>query len=816
MIRLFPSNANVFNTNGLGVLSDALSCTITEELNGIFELEMTYPIHGSHYKDIGNRRIIVVEPNPFTTPQAFRIYKVGRPINGTVTVNAEHISYDLTGYPVHPFSAHTASVALQRLKDMCVIANCPFTFRTDMGSTIGDLVVQQPTSIRSLLAGSDNTILGMYGGEYEFNNYEVYLHGARGSDRGVTIAYGKNMMDLNEEMSTDSVYSHVYPYWFRDEVGLVEVPGFFMSTGLELDVPKIKVVDFSSYLEQPENYQSQTPWSPTSSQLRTACQEWIEDNKEELIIPSSNINVTFVQLAQSEEYQNYAPLQRVHLGDTVKVTYPDLGVDASAKCIKTVYNPIMQKYDSIELGQAQTNLITEVSDSMNGYNDVVDRSKTEMQLAIDKATKLITGGLGGNVILHSSDPNSKYPDEILIMDTDDINTAKKVWRWNSGGLGYSDTGYEGPYALAMTMDGAIVADRITAGELSGDIIRTNSIRPQALSTEFTDGLTQSFAAIDLAQDQIESRVEDNEGNITTITQSIGVIDSRISDAEGEISSITQTVDQIESRVADNTGRYSSLNQTVNSLTATVATKTSQGDVKSIIEMNPDLIRLQSTILEWDSTYSSLEKDGTLTAQDAVLRQALIGYGLEIFSCNASRYSEAYIDFHNSNIPSNVHSIPSSQDYDARLCCENGWIKFKKGGEVSRSTVECGELDCDTFVYQGSMINPSDKRLKKDICDLDLDEAHDIVMNLHPKTFKMRYTHDGPTRHGFVYQDVVDEFGNSDWAFLSKYRRSEDDTEYGALSYVELIADLVGALQYQNQIIKNLEARVDILEKGGFE
>ena len=796
MIRLFPSNANVFDTNGLGVLSDALSCTVTEELNGIFELEITYPMDGIHYKEIGNRRIIVVEPNPFTAPQAFRIYRSGRPINGTVTFNAEHISYDLTGYPVHPFSAHTCSAALQRLKDMCVVANCPFTFRTDMGSSIGDLVVEQPKSIRSLLAGSEETIQGMYGGEFEFDNYDVYLHGERGSDRGVTIAYGKNMMDLNEEMSTDSVYSHVYPYWFRDEVGLVEVPGFFMSTGLELDVPKIKVVDFSSYIEQPDNYQSKAPWSPTSSQLRTACLEWIEDNKEDLIIPSSNINVSFVQLAQSEEYQNYAPLQRVHLGDTVKVTYPDLGVDASAKCIKTVYNPIMEKYDSLELGEAQTNLITEVSDSMNGYNDVVDRSKTEMQLAIDKATQLITGGLGGNVILHSSDPNSKYPDEILIMDTDDINTAKKVWRWNSGGLGYSSTGYEGPYALAMTMDGSFVADRITTGTLSGDIIRTNSIRPQALSTEFTDGLEQSFAAIDLAQDQIQSQVATNTGDISTITQ---------------------TVDQIESRVSSSESNYSSLNQTVNSISLEVSGKTDSGDVKSIMEMNPELIRMQAEQLEWSSTYSSMSANGTFKAQDALLRQAYIQYGMEVYSDNANYSREAYIDFHNSTLPTNLHGTGSA-DYTARLCCEAGTIKLKRNGSVSSSNFECGDIDCDiincnTLYVDGGAVTSSDARLKKDIHELTPDDAYHIIMGLKPVTYRMRYFDEESVRHGFIYQDVISTFGRSDWGFTQTHTRPEDDTEYGALAYQELIADLVGAVQYQNEVIQNLEARISALEKG---
>ena len=189
-------------------------------------------------------------------------------------------------------------------------------------------------------------------------------------------------------------------------------------------------------------------------------------------VPTVSLTVSFVQLSQSTEYAQYALLEDVHLCDTVKVEFPELNVSATAKCVKTTYDAISNKYVSIELGESRTNLASTISGQNQAISDSL--TKTFMQQAIENATQLISGGLGGYVIMHSS-TGGKYPDEILIMDTDDIATAKKVWRWNKGGLGYSSTGYNGPFALAMTQDGQIVADFVTTGTMSANRINGGTL-----------------------------------------------------------------------------------------------------------------------------------------------------------------------------------------------------------------------------------------------------------------------------------------------------------------------------------------------------
>ena len=192
-------------------------------------------------------------------------------------------------------------------------------------------------------------------------------------------------------------------------------------------------------------------------------------------VPTVSLSVSFQPLEQTEEYKDIALLERVNLCDTVTVEYPTLGVSATAKCVKTVYDALKNRYTSIELGEARTN----IADTIAGQQQEIEQlpESSAFQEAVSSATGWITGNRGGYVVIRDSN-GDRQPDEILIMDTPDIQTAQKVWRWNNGGLGYSSNGYNGPYTTAITQDGAIVASFITAGILNGSIIKTGRIQGQ--------------------------------------------------------------------------------------------------------------------------------------------------------------------------------------------------------------------------------------------------------------------------------------------------------------------------------------------------
>ncbi len=446
---IYPSTENQFNTNGIGILADAVSCIVTEELNGEYELEMQYPITGIHYSEIKNRCLLFCNANRERNPQPFRIYRITKPINGIVTVYAEHISYDLSGVPVMPFTAGSAAGAMTALETGAAVAS-PFTFWTDKANA-GNLAIATPVSSRAALGAGDNSILGIYGGELEFDRYTVRLHGQRGTDRGVSIRYGKNLTSLEQDENISNVYTGVYPY-YTDGDNVIQLDELIVAASGSYDYERILPLDLSGEFDS----------APTQAQLKAAAEEYIANNN--IGVPEISLAVSFAQLEQTEEYKDLALLETVYMGDTVHVEFAALGVSASARCVKTVYNVLLDRYDSIELGDARKNIADTIAAQQQAINAVANGGgvSTAVQNAINAATALITGNKGGYVLIHST-TNSKQPDEILIMDKPTIEEAVKVWRWNNRGLGYSSTGYNGPYETAITQDGSIVADFITAG-----------------------------------------------------------------------------------------------------------------------------------------------------------------------------------------------------------------------------------------------------------------------------------------------------------------------------------------------------------------
>ena len=490
LIILFDQNEQAFISNGLGALPDAASCVVTEERNGEYEVEMEYPLTGRHFHDIQKRRILYAKPNPYDDPQPFRIYSITKPINGVVTVHAAHLSYDTSGSIVKlfPADAGSASAAMSYLEHLSV-PSTPFTFFTNVGKT-GTMSVPKPASIRSLLGGSDGSILDTFGGEYLFDKWKISLLESRGANRGVTIRYGKNMTDLEQEENDTDFYTGVYPFWYSesengglvtlsDNNGIVNAPGTY-------DFVKIMPLDLSSEDFSKETTDSDgstiTIEKPTEAELRAAAQKYISVNK--IGIPKVSLDVSFVMLAQSEEYKDFARLETVKLCDTVTVEFEKLGVRTTAKCIKTVYNVLTDKYNSIELGEPKSSLATTVSNQGSLIEEASDKSY--MERAIQNATDLIMSGkLGGYVTVTKN--------EIYIADNEDLNKAVKVWRWNSGGLGYSSTGINGSFGTAITRDGMIVADYIKTGNLDCKVLNVSNIHGDSIlvdTIKALDGINQ--------------------------------------------------------------------------------------------------------------------------------------------------------------------------------------------------------------------------------------------------------------------------------------------------------------------------------------
>ena len=461
---LFPSGATTFETQGLGSIIDAISCNVHEVLNGEYELEMQYPITGLQYNNLQNRRIIYSKHDPYSDPQPFRIYRITRPMNGIISIYARHVSYDLAGIPVGVFDANNAQSAMQGLKNNSLVAN-PFLFETTM-PTVANFSCQYPQPCRNLLGGQEGSILDVYGGEYEWDEWTVHLQSRRGLDNGVRITYGKNLIDIEQDENIANMKTGIVPYWINSENGEViySSPQIIQAPG-EFNFSSVVPVDFG------DKFESQ----PTPEQLADAGQQYVTNNK--IGVPTVSIDLSFAQLEQYSLYESTEALERVRIGDTVYVFFAQLGINVSSRIVETNYDPILNRYNSVSVGSVRANIAGTIADQQQQIDDLTQNPtmSSAFKKAVASLTQTILGAKGGSVRFLDTDGDGE-PDTLYIADDPDPSKAQKVWRFNYEGWGASENGYNGPFEIGATLNDGIVANFITVGVLNGDLIQTGTIQ----------------------------------------------------------------------------------------------------------------------------------------------------------------------------------------------------------------------------------------------------------------------------------------------------------------------------------------------------
>lgn len=338
---LYEKTERAFISNGLGRLRDCISCVVTEERNGIYECDFEYPITGANYDLIQLGRIIGVTHDATEMLQPFDIVSASKPIDGVVTFHAVHISYRLSFQTVTGTSINSLAAAFTLFGN---ITGTPFSYWTDKTST-GYLASADgiPKSVRSMLGGIEGSVLDAYGGEYEWDKWTVKLWSARGQYRDFAIRYGVNMLDYTEETDASETWSSCIPYWTDGTevvVGSKQNSGGTTITGRDQCVP----LDVSDKFEE----------KPTAAQVEAAARSYMRSNVPYL--PTQTINVSFVRLQDMSEYAGFSNLLTCNLCDTIKVIFPDYKTSADFKIVKTVWDVLSDRYDSMELGTLSTTL----------------------------------------------------------------------------------------------------------------------------------------------------------------------------------------------------------------------------------------------------------------------------------------------------------------------------------------------------------------------------------------------------------------------------------------------------------------------------
>lgn len=776
---LFPASATTFNTNGIGRLK-CVSCEVTEERNGAYELEAEISVDTEHYADIVHSAIIAVIPFDGGSIQAFRIYKITKPLGNTFTVYARHISYQLTNIPARPFTATSASDALAGFKTNAMEA-CPFTFWTDK-TTRATYNQTRPESIRARLGGQQGSILDVYGGEYEWDNWTVKLWNNRGADNHVTLRYGKNIIDLKQEENIENTITGIVPYWCSEDSvqyynGVVEA-----DTAENFPYKRTVPYDFS------EDFESE----PTPQELKARAERYIIRNQ--IGIPAINITVNFVALWQTEEYKDVLPLQRVNLCDYVTIEFEKLGIQAKAKVIKTVYDVLNERYSSISLGEARTDLASyivglhatatnaqaAVATTQNTVTEKFITFEQVMNDAIEDATDSIVGAKGGNVVTRFI--NGK-PSEILIMDNTDMAMAKNVWRWNIGGLGYSHNGINGPYGTALTLSrddkesGQIVADFITAGQMTADVIKVGRLE-DLNKINYWDMKTGEFKLTASAKvgSQTLQQYTSNAANTAVNAQTQDSIFNKLTNGgkeqgiylkdglvyinaeylrTGVIKDATgQNMWDLKNGVL-NVSKNATFGGSLNAATGTfkgslqAATGSFSGEIKG------GSIKIGGNVDGNDPNFK-VETNGKLTCKQFEVPTGNAGsIGCDVLHCN------------NLNV---AYNVDVSGNLDA--------------GYVGASVGSFGTVYANSGPW-----DDSDKRLKDDIQNIDPETALKFLLALSPKSYKLKKT--GRDATGFIAQDVLKVM--SELGVSYPLVKEKEDGFY-ALNYTNLIALIVSAIQ----------------------
>ena len=457
-------------TNGIGHISP-LSCVVTEVLNGEYEAEITVSANDKYFGSLNVGSLLEIELDAIRGKQIFEIYFIGKPINEIVSIKCQHITYRLNKVPVGAFSSTGAVSSVNNLLSH-VIGTTEFTMTTDITNTTSNFSLDIPRYFREILGGYEGSMLDVFRGEYEWDNLTIRMLAHRGSDNGVRIAYGKNLTDFNQEENNQEVYTSVLGYAKVDDVLYTgNVYDKIVSTN-----QRVKIVDFSSDYESGQ--------TPTVSELTDKAEAYADRNDIEN--PQVNITISFVPLYQTEEYKNIAPLERVNLGDTVHVFFDKLGVEASSRVVKTVWNVLTQKYDSVELGSVKANLNTVINESVeDATKDIlnnleIDTGFIENELA--EMGELVVNGLGlfitRNVLIDGSE-------RIVLHNKPALVDSNIQYYISANGLVVS-TDYGQTWNAGITPQGDAVLNALSANIIRALQIYGSFLRFGDVSSNYID------------------------------------------------------------------------------------------------------------------------------------------------------------------------------------------------------------------------------------------------------------------------------------------------------------------------------------------
>ncbi len=463
---------HLYDTQGLGALSDWLTATVSNKLNGAEIFQGTYPISGTNADLIVEGRIIQCYVDENRAKQRLRIYYAKTSVIGnTIEVKAEPIFNDIRKSVLNKYDSGTEKItATQAWQNAKALAKPAIPSQFSFSSLVDMLanVKIEKANFLEFFGGKEGSILDRFHGEFLKDNNTLHHETRLGTDHKIKAIYTKNLTGLDLEIDAQSVLVGVYPFISSSSEG-------------EDEITLPEEVIFTDYVDDyPAGYVSFVDFKDKATDvatLREAAKDWLKTNIDKQK-PQVSGSIELVPLRHQRGYEKFVDLEKVSMGDGVDVYHPQLKVNMSARIVEYTFNVLTNSYDKLVVGNVKTNFLENTENNVsNLINDAIDQLKNGGEISdlindiVDHQTDIITGQDGGYVLL---DPK-EAPSRILIMDTPDKNTARNVLQINNAGIGFSKTGINGTYETAWTLDGGFNASFITAGEIVGITIRGTTL-----------------------------------------------------------------------------------------------------------------------------------------------------------------------------------------------------------------------------------------------------------------------------------------------------------------------------------------------------
>lgn len=365
---LYDKTTTNFHNLGLGVLADAISCTVVEEINGIFNLEFKYPIKGVLFDQLKPEMIIKADAGYQLKGQLFIINRIDMNMNKTVTVYADHISYLTEHVVLKPtiqnFHGNLQGTFNELNNQIADKTSRPFNFTGYM-----DLEIENETEFNfpetSNVKEALIEILKAWGGEFTFDNFDISLSQKRGTTANTLIAYGRNLLDLRQEENIGETVTSIYPFATYqpegkdEEVVIVTLPELILhaQNADNFENKRVMKVDLTQEIEG----------FPSVDKLRTVAEKYLNDHN--FGVPQVSIALNFVDLTKMVGSDSLV-IEQLNLGDTVRVRFEHLAVIASTQVVRVAWNVLLEQFDEIELGEIRPSLSSQLNDMSSRINNV--------------------------------------------------------------------------------------------------------------------------------------------------------------------------------------------------------------------------------------------------------------------------------------------------------------------------------------------------------------------------------------------------------------------------------------------------------------